>query len=448
MSKSVSVSCRGAGTLPLSKIHALQGELKSLSKQNFDRLKGLILSNGITSPIHVWKDPKGKFWNLDGHQRARVLEKLSKDGMSIPPVPVVFVEAKSVKHAKEILLSNVSQFGEASEESLYEFMNEAGIKFDDFSVNFDVPGINLDHFGEGYFKDVNFTAKEAMEDDVPEVKEKATTRVGQIFKLGDHRLLCGDSTDVTQVARLMGGKKAILMVTDPPYGVNLNQSWRDKALGNKALGPGNANTVVNDDRSDWFDAWYIAPVQIAYVWHASSFTDVVMGSLRRAEFDVRQQIIWNKSVMVMGRSAYHFKHEPCWYAVKKGCDANWVGDRKQITVWDAAAPNHIMSGSTEDKTDHPTQKPVALYEIPIANHTRSGDSIFEPFGGSGTAIIAAEKMNRRCFMMELDPHYCDVIIRRWERYSGKKAELIGDAPNKSSSKKMKSKRPSSDEVMA
>jgi DNA modification methylase len=148
-----------------------------------------------------------------------------------------------------------------------------------------------------------------------------------------------------------------------------------------------------------------------------------MNSLKDADYEVRQQIIWNKTVAAVSRSAYHWKHEPCWYAVKKGSDANWCGDRKQITVWDAASPLHIMSGSKEEKTPHPTQKPSLIYEIPIANHTNKKDGLYDPFSGSGTAFIACEKTGRRCFGMEIDPHYCDIIIARWEKYTGKQAKL-------------------------
>lgn len=263
------------------------------------------------------------------------------------------------------------------------------------------------------------------EDDVPDPPAKPKSVRGQVYILGRHRLMCGDSTKAEDVAKLMGGAKPELMITDPPYGVKLDQSWRDKALGARSMGPGNKNVVVADDRADWFEAWANFSGSVAYVWHASAFTDVVKSSLERANFDVKQQIIWNKSIMVMGRSDYHWKHEPCWYAIRKGKPHRWVGDRKQVTVWDAAPPNHIMSGSKEEKTPHPTQKPVAIYEIPLANHTEMGECVYEPFGGSGTCLIACEKTGRIALSMELDPVYVDVIIARWENATGQKAVLDG-----------------------
>lgn len=306
--------------------------------------------------------------------------------------------------------------------SLWSELDLSGINQDmlDLGPDFDIDLLGIKDF---VVEPAEKFEPQADEDEVPEHVEPKS-KLGDIYKLGNHRLMCVDSTKIDDYKKLMNEEKPILMVTDPPYGVKLDQSWRDEALGDKAMGKGNSNLVANDDRADWYDVWAICNADIAYVWHASSFSDVVMDSLRRAAFDVRQQIIWNKSVMIMGRGAYHWKHEPCWYAVRKGCDANWKGDRKQVTVWDAAPPTHIMGGSKEEKTPHPTQKPILVYEIPIENHTIRGDLMYEPFSGSGSAFIAAEKHGRRVYGMELDPKYIDIIITRWEQYSGKKAELI------------------------
>ena len=264
------------------------------------------------------------------------------------------------------------------------------------------------------------------EDAVPEVPVQPVAVEGDVWLLGRHRLMCGDSTSIDAVERLMAGQKPNTMVTDPPYGVKLDQSWRDKALGSKAMGKGNSHLVENDDKADWTDVWLLFGGNVAYVWHASSFTDVVMQSLRNAGLEPSQQIIWNKSVMVMGRSDYHFKHEPCWYAIRKGQNHNWKGDRKQTTIWDAAPPNHIMGGSKEDKTSHPTQKPAVLYEKAYLNHTNPGEYVYEPFGGSGTSVVVCEKIGRQSLTMELDPKYCDVIIKRWQDFTGQQATLEGD----------------------
>ncbi len=257
------------------------------------------------------------------------------------------------------------------------------------------------------------------EDDVPDAPVEPVTRLGDVWLLGEHRLMCGDSTVATDVERLLGEQAPNTMVTDPPYGVKLDMSWRDTAK----PGNNNRNVIKNDDRADWYDAYVLFPGAIAYVWHAPTFTDVVMSNLRDAGFDIKQQIVWNKSSLILGRSNYHWKHELCWYAIKKGAKSNWKGDKKQTTVWDCATVNRASSGSKDDKTEHPTQKPVELFEKSINHHTNPGEYVYDPFAGSGTLMVACEKTKRRALMMELDPKYCDIIIQRYENYTGKKAVL-------------------------
>lgn len=258
------------------------------------------------------------------------------------------------------------------------------------------------------------------EDAVPEVVHPIT-RSGDIWLLGNHRLMCGDSTMVDDVEKLLNNQSPNTMITDPPYGVKYEAGWRADAKGVKKTEREENSNLQNDDRADWYDAWALFPGNVAYVWHASSFTDVVMESLRKAGFEIKAQIIWNKNVHALSRSDYQWKHEPCWYAIKKGANHNWMGDRKQKTVWDIQ--NVMFEKDAGGKTAHPTQKPVALYENSIKNHTNSGEYIYEPFGGSGSSIVAAEKTGRRSLTMELDEKYCDVIIKRWEQYTGKKATL-------------------------
>jgi DNA modification methylase len=302
---------------------------------------------------------------------------------------------------------------------------ETGWDADLLKIDLENLDIDLKPFAVDFSAMMPEPEKEVVEDDggreaTNELTMKWGVELGQVWLLGDHRLLCGDSTKAEDVERLMAGDKPFVMVTDPPYGVNLDQSWRDKALGDKAMGPGNRNVVANDDRADWTEVWQRFPGDVAYVWHASKFSDVVMQSLRESGFEICQQIIWNKSVMVMGRSDYHFKHEPCWYAVKKGRQHRWIGDRKQTTVIDAKSPNHIMSGSDEEKTEHPTQKPVECMAYLMKNHA---GSVYDPFLGSGTTLIAAEQLGRKCYGMEISPDYVAVILQRWADFTGKTPEL-------------------------
>lgn len=247
---------------------------------------------------------------------------------------------------------------------------------------------------------------------------------GQVWLLGDHRMICADCTDPDAWDRLMVGKRAMLVATDPPYGVEYDAEWR-AAAGLAGGGKVRTGKVANDDQADWERVYRLLPADIVYVWHASAFTDVVMRGLREAGLDIRQQIIWSKASPAISRSHYHWAHEPCWYAVRKGATANWLGDRKQRTVWEAASPIG-GGGAGEAKTAHPTQKPVLLWEIPIYNHTPEGGLLVDPFLGSGTAIIAAEKTHRVAYGFELDPRYCQLIIDRWEAFTGKKATLEVD----------------------
>lgn len=368
-----------------------------------DALKGILAEVGFAGAVLARELDDGSLMLIDGHMRAETtndqeipvlildVDEAESDKLLATFDPIAAM-AESDAHALDALLRNVDTGSEALQKMLAELADGAGLYQD----------------------------KEVIEDEVPEPPADPITKPGDLWVLGDHRVLCGDSTKAEDVGRLMNGAKAEMMVTDPPYGVKLDQSWRDKALGDKAMGAGNKNVVANDDRSDWTEVWKLFTGDVAYVWHAGKFSDVVMASLRNASFEVCQQLIWNKSVMVMGRSDYHFKHEPCWYAVRKGRSHGWIGDRKQTTVIDAKSPNHIMSGSDEDKTEHPTQKPAECMAYLMKNHKGSA---YDPFLGSGTTLIAAEQLGRKCYGMEISPAYCDVIVQRWEKLTGNKATL-------------------------
>lgn len=276
-------------------------------------------------------------------------------------------------------------------------------------------------FGSGEGKDPNAP--------VPPPPEKPVTRAGDIWLLDDrHRIICGDSTAKEVVSQLLEDVPAqpSLMVTDPPYGVSYDPTWRTTAGINKAHQKVATGKVMNDDRSDWREAWALFPGDVAYVWHGALHSGSVEASLAAADFEMRAQIIWGKASMVMGRGHYHWQHEPCWYAVRKGRKGSWAGDRKQTTLW--SIPNmHISQGKVDDgKTIHGTQKPVECMKRPIENNSKLGDGVYEPFSGSGTTIIAAEMTGRRCYAIELNPAYVDVAVERWQAFTGKLAVLAGD----------------------
>ena len=254
-------------------------------------------------------------------------------------------------------------------------------------------------------------------DAVPDVPDEPVTVEGDIWLLGKHRLCCGDSTVETHVAALLGDVKPHLMVTDPPYGVEYDASWRGNG---GALGK-----VLNDDRSDWSEAWALFPGVVAYVWHGGLHAGTVAESLMANDLIPRSQIIWAKNALVMSRGDYHWQHEPCWYAVKKGSKGYYDGGRKQTTLWQIDKP-------MKSETGHSTQKPVECMKRPIENNSSPGQAVYEPFSGSGTTIIAGEMTGRHIYAMELSPAYVDVAVKRWVDFTGEPAKLEStgeDFPN-------------------
>lgn len=254
---------------------------------------------------------------------------------------------------------------------------------------------------------------EIVEDEVPELPVDPVANKGDLWILGRHRLLCGDSTLGDDVARLLNGEKPFIMVTDPPYGVEYDADWRNDALRSDGTPIGK---VLNDDRFDWTEAYRLSPCHVAYVWHAGMYSADIVANLRDADFKIRSQIIWKKSNFAIGRGHYHWHHEPCWYAVREGGSAKWCEDRTQSTIWEIAKPS-------KSETGHSTQKPVECMARPVRNHGGKNDIVHDPFGGSGTTLIACEQLGRTCLMMELNPAYCDVVIKRWESLTGQKAVL-------------------------
>jgi DNA modification methylase len=282
----------------------------------------------------------------------------------------------------------------------------------------------------------------ALEDDeranaAPPLPESPVSRLGDLWLLGPHLVYCGDATSAEAVARLLGERRPRLMVTDPPYGIELDSEWRDRA-GLNGCGPaepsymkkrtrGHTETSISGDtRADWSEAFALVPsLEAGYVWHASKFTREVLDGLLRIGFLHHQQIIWNKGRTVLTRTLYWFAHEPCWFVRKK--NAPWYGKAgENSTVWDSPSPKFIMGGADEDKYDHPTQKPIELMRRPILNHLRRSELVYDPFLGSGTTLAAAQLTERVCYGMEIDPRYIDVVVERWQSLSNKKATLEGD----------------------
>lgn len=260
---------------------------------------------------------------------------------------------------------------------------------------------------------------ELEEDDIPDVDEQveATVKSGEVWRLGSHRLMCGDSTDAQTVEKLMCGAKADLLVTDPPYNVAY-EGKTEEAL-----------TICNDSMdSDQFRNFLTAAFERAnesmkagaafYVWFASKEHVNFETALNTAGLTVRQELIWCKNTMILGRQDYQWRHEPCLYGWKDGSAHHWYADRCQTTILEFNKPSR--------NGEHPTMKPLDLIGYQIKNSSKSGDAVLDLFGGSGSTLIACEQMGRTCYMMELDPKYCDVIIKRWETLTGEKAVRVDE----------------------
>jgi DNA modification methylase len=256
-----------------------------------------------------------------------------------------------------------------------------------------------------------FAFKKEVEEDDYEIPDEIETDIvlGDLFEIGQHRLLCGDSTKADDVGKLLDGKEPYLMVTDPPYGVNYDPEWRDIVNSNKTKARGK---VQNDNRIDWTDTYSLSPSKVCYIWHSGKYENIVAENLISCDYEVRSQIIWVKQSIIFSRGHYHWKHEPCLYCVKKGNAGNWAGDRKQSTVWEILSNNPVGNKNHEEQTGHGTQKPVECMARPIRNH--DGD-VYDPFLGSGTTMVASHQLNRKCYGMEIDPKYCQVIIDRMRK---------------------------------
>jgi DNA modification methylase len=387
-----------------------------------DRMCSSIREFGFKVPVLARSDGEV----VDGHLRLKAARKLR-----ITEVPVILCDEWSPAQVKafRLMVNRSVAWADWDEELLALELQELN------ESDFDLTLTGFDP------KEIDDLLATPEDDDqanaAPPLPENPVSRPGDLWLCGKHRVLCGDATSAETVAQLLGDRKPSLLVTDPPYGIELDSEWRDRA-GLNGCGPAEASymkhrteghtetTISGDTRADWSAAFELVPsLQIAYVWHASVFTREVLNGLLRIGFLYPQQIIWNKGRTVLTRTHYWYQHEPCWYVRKK--NAPWFGKAgENSTVWDSASPKFIMGGSDEEKFDHPTQKPVDLMRRPILNHTKRGELVYEPFLGSGTTLAAAELTERVCLGLELDPKYIDVIVQRWQSLSGKKAKLDGD----------------------
>lgn len=369
------------------------------SAQQVGKIAASIREFGWTIPVLV-DEADGI---IAGHGRIMAAQKL---GIEDVPVMVARGWSEHQKRAYVIADNKLTLEGEWDEDLLRIELGE--LAESDFSV--ELTGFDEKELARILQGEISGNIDP---DEVPDIPENPVTLEGDVWILGRHRLICGDSTKPEVVEKVLAGVQPHLMVTDPPYGVEYDASWRKNAGIAKA---GAFGKVLNDDNADWREAWALFYGEVAYVWHAGVRSASVAASLESAGFSIRSQIIWNKSTFAIGRSDYHWQHEPCWYAVRKGKSGHWNGDRKQTTVWDIDKPR-------KSETGHSTQKPVECMQRPIENNSSLGQAVYEPFAGSGTTIIAAHGTGRHCLAVELSPAYVDVCILRWQEFAGETAVL-------------------------
>ncbi|GAB5501326.1 MAG: DNA modification methylase [Pseudohongiellaceae bacterium] len=388
---------------PLKKLKPYQANARTHSAEQVAQIAASMAEFGWTNPVLAESD--GTI--IAGHGR---LEAARQAGFK--QVPVIVLDGLSPEQAKALRIAD-------NKLALNAGWDEATLTAELSALLEDGYDLGLTGFDDSELKAL-FGGDDAAvegEDELPELPDEPVSKLGDLWELGEHRLLCGDATDPKAVKRLLGKEKPHLMVCDPPYGVDYDPAWRNEAGASETKRTGR---VKNDDRADWREAWALFPGDVAYVWHAGVYGAVVAESLIATGFNIRAQIIWSKPRLVLSRGDYHWKHEPCIYAVKKGKKSHWQGARDQSTIWEIAP---ITQGEDE-ATEHGTQKPVETMRRPIVNNSATGEAVYEPFAGSGSTLIAAETVGRRCLAMELDPRYCDLIVARWEGLTGGKAELL------------------------
>lgn len=391
---------------PIDKPKPYDKNPRKLTDKAIGKVAASIKQFGFQQPIVV--DANGVV--IVGHTRLQGAQKLG-----LKQVPVVVADnltpaqVKAYRIADNRVAQETSWLDDVLSDELMELKE---LDFDLGETGFDLPELN---------RLMQDSEELERAEETPPVPETPVSALGDLWVLGSHRLLCGDSTIATDVERVLGGVRPHLMVTDPPYGVVYDANWRNEAerANGRPVGARATGKVLNDDKADWRETWGLFPGDVAYIWHAGVHAGTVQDSLIAAGFAIRSQIVWAKNNIAIGRGDYHWQHEPCWYAVRSKAKGHWNGDRKQSTLWKIDKPQ-------KSETGHSTQKPVECMLRPIQNNSSPGQAVYEPFSGSGTTIMAAELTGRACYAVELSPNYVDCAVTRWQKFTGKSAILDGD----------------------
>lgn len=395
--------------LPAKSIHQNPRNWRTHPKQQREALSAVLAEIGFADCVLVREVDSG-YELIDGHLRL--------DLMQDQKVPALILDVTKEEADKILLtLDPLAGLAGVNKDALASLAD--GFTTDSKALRSLIDSLKKD----AGIKDDESEANdpEPQMDRAEELREKWGVEKGQLWQLGNHRILCGDSTSEADVSRLLGQDKPLLMVTDPPYGIEYDASWRAKAGINK--NQAKLGKVENDDIADWSPAWALFPGDVAYVYHAAVMSSIVQHSLEQNGFKIRAQIIWAKDRMALSRGDYHWQHEPCWYAVREGKKGHRTTDRSQSTLWEISQTTLWEIPSRDDSGHgHSTQKPLECMARAIRNHDCS--MVYEPFSGSGTTIIACENLGRACRAIEINPPYVAVAIQRWVDATDGKPKLI------------------------
>lgn len=378
------------------------------SPEQVERIAASIREFGFTNPVLV----DGQSGVIAGHGRILAAQQL---GMAT--VPTIELAGLSEAQKRAYIIADNKLALDAGWD--IDILAAEFASLEELDYDLSLTGFSPDDVAD---IEARASARASSEDDdnAPEASDNPVSRRGDVWFLGPHRVMCGDATAITDVEALCDGQRVDLLLTDPPYNVAYEGGTKARLK--------IQNDAMADDAFRQFlrDAFVTAdavmkPGAVFYIWHSDSEAYNFRGAANDANWKVRQCLIWKKSSMVMGRQDYQWQHEPCLYGWKGGGGHLWASDRKQTTILEFDRPSR--------NADHPTMKPVALFEYQMLNNTKGGDIVLDPFGGSGTTLIAAEKNGRHARVLELDPVYCDVILRRWQEYTGEDARLgASDGP--------------------
>lgn len=391
--------------LPLDALEPYARNSRTHSDAQVAQIAASILEFGFTNPVLI--DGEGGI--IAGHGRVMAARKVG-----IPEVPCIRLGHLTEAQRRAYVIADNKLALNAGWD--FDLLTEElqALQAEDYDLS-------LLGFGDDELAALLEEKTEGLTDpdEIPEPPADPVSALGDVWVLGRHRIVCGDCTDALVVEKVLGTVRPHLMVTDPPYGVDYDPSWRAEVNHDGPESKRATGKVLNDNRADWREAWALFPGDVAYVWHADVFSPVVAESLEFCQFEMRALIVWAKQRHTFGRGHYHHQHEPCWYAVRKLGTGHWSGDRKQSTLWK-------IDNNRHNDTGHGTQKPVECMKRPIENNSSPGQAVYEPFSGSGTTIIACEMTGRHCYAIELNPAYVDVAITRWQDFTGQQATLEGD----------------------